>query len=339
MGVTIKDIAKKSGVGIATVSRVLNGSGPISKTTKEKVFEAVRELNYVPNSNAQNLKLQKSNTILLLAKSILNPFFQELINLIEKQVTLQGYILDIRNVSYEQQEMDIAIYEAHNKCLCGIIIMGGVFGYTEEDFRRISIPCVLLTIKAADTVDENLYSSIIVDDEAESKKAVEYLLSLGHRKIGCIYNTYGNIVTPNSKRLAGYKLALSAYEIPFDPTLVSAVHTSESGFDFGFRMMKILMSRNPDMTAVFAVADIMAVGAAKAVLSSGFRVPDDISIIGFDGIEEAEYYTPSIDTIEQPARQMAQETVHAMIDMIKGEKTSHKIIESTLLKRGSCTKN
>jgi LacI family transcriptional regulator len=336
MGATIKDVAKLSGVGIATVSRVLNNSGVTSNETKEKVMAAVRELNYVPNNNARGLKMGQSKTIALLAKSITNPFFQKMIHTIEQKVFLRGYHLEIRNVNYSENEMSLAIKEVQDRNLNGIIIMGGNFEYTNEDFKRLGVPCVLLTVAAGETVDPDLYSSVIIDDEAESYKATEYLINLGHRRIGCIYSSYGSNVTPNLLRFRGYQKALEANSIPYDPVLVSSINVSESGYEFGFNMMKYMMERNKDMTAVVTVADTMAIGAAKAVVSAGLRVPEDISIVGFDGIEVAEYYNPSIDTICQPAEQMSLGAIDALFEMLQGNKTSHTVYEASLLKRGSC---
>ncbi|MBS6161723.1 MAG: LacI family DNA-binding transcriptional regulator [Firmicutes bacterium] len=336
MSVTIKDIANAAGVGIATVSRVLNNSGAASSDVREKVMKAVRELNYIPNNNARNLKLGHSKTIVLLAKSIVNPFFQKMIPVIERQVMLRGYNLDIRNVSYSESEMEVARCEVLNRNLCGIIIMGGKFGYCNEDFEALKVPCVLVTIKASKEVDESLYSSVIIDDVAETKKAVDYLVELGHRRIGCIANSYQNITTPNHLRFCGYKKALECHGIPFDSSLVSTANIADSGYAFGFNMMKSMLARNRDMTAVVTMADVMAIGAAKAAFTEGLRVPEDISVVGFDGIEESDYYNPSLDTIVQPAQPMAQQTVDSLFEMIQGGPTSHIVLEGTLVKRGSC---
>lgn len=337
MNVTIKDIAKLSGVGISTVSRVLNNSGFASPETKQKVMAAVHELNYVPNNNARNLKKTQTKTIAVLVKSITNPFFQKMIHTIEQKTMLRGYDLELRNVNSNGQEMMIAQQEVKDKNLCGIILMGGSFEYAKEDFIHLGVPCVLLTVSADERVDKDLYSSVIIDDEAENYKATDYLIKLGHRRIGCIYNAYGTMKTPNTLRFEGYKRALQENNIPFDPILVSTFNASQSGYEFGFTMMKNLMMRNKDMTAVVAMADIMAVGAAKAILSEGLRIPEDISVIGFDGIEVAEYYNPALDTISQPAEQMAVNAIDALFAMMQGESTSHIVYEATLLKRGSCT--
>lgn len=339
MSATIKDIARMSGVGISTVSRVLNGSGSASQETKERVMAAVRELNYVPNSNARNLKIGQSKTIMVMAKSIENPYFQKVLHVMENLILLRGYSMEIRNVSTIEEEMPIAMQEAKDGNMSGIIMLGGSFGYTNENFKSIGVPCVLVTIKAADTVSEELYSSVMIDDVEEMKRATEYLIELGHRRIGCIYSNHGDMVTPNSLRLKGYKLALTEHGIPFDPGLVSsAVDIFGSGYEFGFNMMKNLLVKNPDMTAVVTMADIMAIGAAKAALTTGHRIPEDISIIGFDGIEAAEYYNPALDTIAQPAQLMAQHAVDALAEMMQGGKTSHIVLESNLIKRGSCAR-
>lgn len=339
MSATIKDIARMSGVGISTVSRVLNGSGAASQETKERVMEAVRELSYVPNSNARNLKIGQSRTIMVMAKSIENPYFQKVMRVMENLILLRGYSMEIRNISTIEEEMPIAKQEAKNGNMSGIIMLGGSFGYTNEDFKGLGVPCVLVTVKAADTVKEDLYSSVVVDDVAEMKKATEYLIELGHRRIGCIYSNHGDMVTPNSLRFQGYRKALAEHGIAFDPGLVSpAIDVFGSGYEFGFNMMKNLMVKNPDMTAVVTMADIMAIGAAKAALTTGHRIPEDISIIGFDGIEAAEYYNPALDTIAQPFQMTAQHAVDALVEMMQGGKTSHIVLESTLIKRGSCAR-
>lgn len=336
MEITIKEIAKLSGVGITTVSRVINNSGPVSAKTREKVMAVVSEYNYIPNNNARNLKSTQSNSVALLVKSIVNPFFQKMINVIEQKVALRGYQLIIQNVNDVENELDIAIQEAQDRNLKGVIIMGGSYNYSADKFKRLKVPCVFLTVSAGAEVPEENYSSVRIDDEAEAFRAMEYLVSLGHRRIGFIYNAPVDKITPNSLRHSGYLKALEYHNIPFDPALVATDYSVLSGYDFGFKMMKQLLSKNKDMTAVFAFADIVAIGAAKAVLSGGLRIPEDISIIGFDGIEEAEFYHPSLDTISQPASQMALSSVEILFDMLQGGKTRHLVYDSSLLKRGSC---
>ena len=341
MSATIKDIAKAAGVSISTVSRVLTSSQTVDQDKKERVMKAVRELNYVPNTNARNLRKARTQTVMILAKTIDNPFFQKIIYGLEKLLLLRGLSLEMRNVGHNDDEIAVAIREAKNSNPCAIIMMGGRFSYTNEAFRAIGIPCVLVTIKAHEQVDLNLYSSVLIDDVEEMKRATRYLIELGHRRIGCIYS--GNLNechTPNTLRVQGYKQALTESGIPCDPDLISIpLQGLESGYEFAFNSMKRLMARNPDMTAVVTMSDIQAIGAAKAILASGRRIPEDISIIGFDGTDEAEYWHPSLDTVAQPVDRFVQKTVDALLLMLTEKKTSHTVLECSLINRGSCRAN
>ena len=339
MSITIRDIAKMAGVGVSTVSRVINNKGYVSEATRKKVMDVINAYNFTPNNSARNLKVTRSRNIGLIVKGITNPFFNKMIPVIEQGVALRGHSLIVHNVASHEHELDIAIREAQDHNLRGVIIMGGTYDYTEDEFRQLSIPCVLVTISAGGKVDKSLYSSIRIDDEEEGYKATSYLISLGHRRIGFLYRAPWETVTPNYLRYQGYLRALKENGIPYDPELVAINYgPDDSGYDVGFNLMKQLYMRNRDMTAVFAFADILAVGAAKAVFSMGLRVPDDISIIGFDGIEVAEYFHPSLDTIYQPAKEMALNSINILFDMIKGGKTQHIVYDSVLLKRGSCKK-
>lgn len=339
MSINIKDIARLAGVGISTVSRVINNTGSVSEATRKKVMDVVNAYNYIPNNSARNLKIAQSKNIALLVKGITNPFFNKMIRVIEQGVALRGYPLMIQNVDETQHELDIAIQERQDRNLCGVLIMGGSYNYSEEKFRQLSIPCVLITISAGEEVDPSLYSSVRIDDELEGYRATSYLISLGHRRIGFLHRTPSEDVTPNALRYNGYLRALKEHDIPFDPNLVAAnLSTEDSGYKVGFQLMKQLYAKNRDMTAVFAFADILAIGAAKAVFSMGLRIPDDISIVGFDGIEMAEYYHPSLDTVYQPATEMALSSIEILFDMMQGGKSQHIVYDSVLLKRGSSRK-
>jgi LacI family transcriptional regulator len=337
--VNIKDIAKLAGVGISTVSRVINNSGSVSEATRKKVTEIIGTHHYVPNNNARNLKITQSKNIALLVKDISNPFFNKMIRVIEHEITIQGHPLMIQNVDTRADELDIAIQEAKDRNLCGVIIMGGCYNYSEEKFRQLAIPCVLVTVSARRDVNPALYGSVTIDDEVEGFLATEYLISLGHRRIGFIFEPAPDPETPNSLRYQGYLRALREHGIPFDPDLVAHyLNTTDSGYAAGFHSMKQLYGKNRDITAVFAFADILAIGAAKAALSLGLSIPDDISILGFDGIEIVEYYQPSLDTVYQPATEMALASTGILFDMLRNNPPRHQVYKSVLLKRGSCRK-
>lgn len=337
MAITIKDIAALSDVGISTVSRVVNNTGHVSDATKKKVMDVVVKHNYIANSSARNLKITQTKTIALLVKNITNPFFNKMIRVIEREVTLRGYTLLIQNVDNSLDEMDLAIREAQDKNLCGIMLMGGSLSYTREKFVQLNIPCVLITISAGESVDKSLYSSVTINDEQEGFRITDYLISLGHERIGFLYHSNNDNNTPNDQRYRGYLRALEENNIPFDDNLVARnILPDESGYTVGFTLMKQLYAKNRDITAVFAFADIVAIGAAKAVLTMGLCVPGDMSIVGFDGIEMAEYFHPSLDTAYQPANEMALSSVSALFDMMNGSGSQHIVYDAVLLKRGSC---
>lgn len=340
MAVTIKDIAEKSGVGISTVSRVLNNTGYVSDTVRQKVMSVVRDYNYVPNASARNLKAGESKNISLLVKGITNPFFNKMIRVIEEKCALRGYPLLIQNVDDHTNEMELAIRERRDRNLCGAILMGGSFEYSEEHFQKLKIPCVLVTVSAGEEIPLQLYSSVKIDDEKEGFRATEYLIKLGHRRIGFIYDPPTEKMTPNRLRFMGYCRALKEYGIGFEPSLVAENTDAplHSGYITGFNALKSLYSRNPDMTAVFAFSDVLALGAAKGAFSMGLKIPEDISIVGFDGIEEGEFYQPSLDTVYQPANEMALASIEFLFDMLQGASSQHRVFEGVLLKRGSCQK-
>ena len=336
-GINSKDIARLSGVGIATVSRVINQTGYVSEKTRKKVMDVISEYNYIPNNNARNLKLTQSENIALFVKYISNPFFEKMIVTIQQEVASRGYPLHIQNVDESSDELDFAISESMQRNLCGLIILGGSYSsYTEAKFRQLGIPCVLLTVNSEGNVDPSLYSSVTIDDEREGYRATNYLIEMGHRKIGFLYKDIENAVTPNILRYRGYVRALEESGIPVDEKLIApALPSSGMGFRTGFLAMKNLMQKNPDMTAVFAFSDVLAMGAAKAALTAGKQIPEDISIIGFDGIEMAEFYSPALDTVYQPATEMALSAVSLLHGMMNGEKTQHMICDAVIMKRGS----
>ncbi|MNZ52085.1 HTH-type transcriptional regulator DegA [compost metagenome] len=334
MDVNIKDIARISGVGISTVSRVINNKGLVSKSTREKVLNVVKEYNYIPNSNARNLKTTESKNIALMVKGITNPFFSNMIKEIERQANLRGYPFLIHQVEDGTDEINAAIQLTKEKNLCGIIFMGGTYNHSEEKFKQLTVPFVLTTITSTQEVDPDIFSSVTINELKEAYKATNYLISLGHENIGFLAKSPLLDETTGNRRYLGYKKALEEHNLPYDAQLVEdCEYSPSSGFDAARRLLK----RNKGVTAIFAASDTIAIGAAKAVLTAGLSIPDDISIIGFDGIEMAEYFHPSLDTISQPGTEMALSSVGVLFDLISGRSGhQHIVYDAVLLKRGSC---
>lgn len=334
MKASIHDVARAAEVSISTVSRVLNETGPFSDETRARVVRAAKALGYVPNASARSLKISQTRNIALLVRNITNPFFAPMLRVIEQQISLRGYPFMVESVEDGQDEMELAIRLAQEKKLCAVMMIGGTYNHTEAQFVQMrDVPTVLITFTAPESVPKGLYSSIIIDDAKEAHKAVSYLASLGHRDICYLAKSPKNPETTGHRRLLGYRRALSEYGIEYDPSLVlDCEYTASSGFS----AMRRLLGNSRKVTAVFAASDTIATGAAKAILASGLRIPEDVSVIGFDGIEAAEYYHPALDTLVQPALDMARCGVDLLFDKLRGvEGTKHLVFEAALVKRGS----
>lgn len=332
--ITIKDIARIADVGIATVSRALNNTGTVNEETKKKILNIAKEYHYIPNSNARNLKVTQTQNIALLVKGISNPFFADMIKEIQRQVNLRRYSLIIQQIDDDTNELDVALELILEKKICGIIFMGGTYNHPEQEVIRLNIPCVLTTITLAGNQNSQYFSSVVIDEVNEAKKATEYLISLGHRQIAFLAKSPFVPNTTGNMRLKGYKEAMETVGLEFDTSFVEDCEYTPSS---GYSAMNRLLNKNKELTAVFAGADTIAIGCAKAALNSGRCIPDDISIIGFDGIEMAEYFNPSLDTISQPGIAMALSSINILFDLINGStENQHLLYQAVLLKRGSC---
>lgn len=339
--ISIKDIAELSGVGISTVSRVVNDSGYVSEATRKKVMAVIESHNYRPNSIRSHISTIDSPSIAVMVKGIGNPFFQKMTRELERSLSMRGYSTTFHDVLHldEMVYTDLEIKEHGTK---GAIIMGGSNTYSQAEIEQLEAPVVFLTVNPQPDVPTELYSSVTIDDEVEGYKATRALIEMGHRKIAFIYTDRRNSQTPNQKRYLGYLRAHEEAGIAVEPSLIADADEANvnlsievNGYRLGFRMMQRLLNRNEHLTAVFAYSDMLAIGAAKACLMARKRIPEDISIIGFDGIDEAEIYHPSIDTMYQPTTEMVNTAVSLLIDMIDGAPGRQEVLACTLMRRGS----
>lgn len=333
--ITIKDIAKMCGCGVSTVSRALNNHPDINEETRKKIMAVVKEYNFVPNNSARNLKITDSKTIAILIKGIANPFFMKMIKVMENEIRRQKYSLIIQHVDHNQDEVDVAIELEREKKLKGIIFLGGYFNHTKEKLDAISVPFVISTVNMTEQYSVN-YSSIAVDDVKESYKIVDYLIKLGHKKILLISADLED-ESIGKLRKVGYEKALRDNGIDFDESLIIPMSDDSDAYSMkaGFEAMEEALKRKLDFTAVFAVADAVAIGACRALADAGKKIPEDVSVVGFDGIDNAKYYSPRITTIRQPFEEMADETISLLFKYIDGTKSAdearQKLFEGELL--------
>lgn len=338
--ITIKDIAKKCGVGVSTVSRAINNHPDISEETKSKIMKVVKENNFVPNKSARNLKILDSKTIAVLIKGIDNPFFQKMIKVFEEEIQNRKYSFILHRVDTNQDEIEVALELIKEKRLKGIVFLGGKFSHQEKKLKEIQIPFVLSTIAIAENVDRNIYSSVSVDDKSESEKIVNFLCDQGHTKIAIL--VAGKSDRSISKlRVEGYRNALKSRNIPINENLIRHTDDNENiqVIENGYKLMKELLESKEEFTAVYSISDSMAIGASKAILESGKRIPQDYSVVGFDGLDITYYYNPSITTIRQPVDDMARETTKILFDLINNKtKNQHKVFKGELIVRESTSK-
>ena len=281
--ITIKEVAKLCGVGVSTVSRAINNHPDINEETKQKVLETIQKYNYVPNNSARNLKRSDSNTIAVLIKGISNPFFSEIIQVFEREITEQKYSFVLQHVEEFEDEVDIAIQLEKEKRLKGIVFLGGLSYHTEEKLKQLTIPFVISTVDVTELGSE--YASVTVDNTKESRKLVDYLCGCGHKRIALLAASQKD-ESIGKLRLTGYRQALEARGIPYDESLV--MWTKENlptySMENGYALAKELLESGRDFTCIFAISDSVAIGACKALFDAGKRVPEDCSVAGFDGL-------------------------------------------------------
>lgn len=323
--ITIKDIAKMCGCGVSTVSRALNNHPDINEETRNKILNVVKETGFVPNNSARNLKITDSKTIAVLIKGIANPFFMKMIKIMEQEIQRQKYSLILQHVEFDQDEVDVAIELEREKKLKGIIFLGGYFNHTKEKLDKINVPFVISTVNMTEEYSSN-YASVAVDDVKESYKIVDYLCKLGHKKI-LLISADPNDESIGKLRKEGYMKALSENGISVNENLIVPMSNDADSYSMkaGFLTLQEALNRNLDFSAVFAISDAVAIGACRALVDAGKSIPGDVSVVGFDGIDNANYYSPRITTIRQPFEDMAKASIKLLFKYIEGDKNSEEL--------------
>lgn len=329
---TIKDVAEYSGVSVSTVSRVLNHHPDVSDAVRARVMEAVEKLHYVPNNSARDLVRPQSDAIGLVVRGVGNPFFTGVIRAIENAIGQAGYTMVLHQIRSGEDEIQAGASLARSKRLRGLILLGGCFDYTPEQTAALNIPFVCCSFtNSFGSLDRSAYSSVSIDDQEEARRAVELLIRNGHRKIAVLLDSVCDH-SISELRHRGYCQALTENGIPLDPELVAETGT----FDMAAAYVSIrrLLERRQDFTAVFAIADSMAVAAMKALHDGGRRVPEDCSIIAIDGIDMSAYTVPTLTTLIQPQAEMGGEAVRILLDMVEERVGNRHIRVETSLRAG-----
>lgn len=331
----IRDIARLAGVGVSTVSRVINDHPDVKDETREKILKIIKESNYIPNNSARILKKNNTNNIGVLVKGVFNPFFAEMINIIGNRINEAGYTMILQQNDYAtEDDVDNLIAFVKEKRLQGIICLGGNFlNINDESFQFLDIPVVLTSVNTLSKESKSKFSSIGIDNVLAAKASIQYLIDKGHRNIGILLGEK-NDVGISGLRLEGYKKALEENNIHYSEENVFIGDYDYSG---AYRVTKEIINNRKDITAIFSISDIMAVGAAKSVIDQGLQVGEDISIMGFDGMDISKYYNPGITTVKQPKKNMANNSIDLLLALLaKKEDHKHIIFETKIIERESC---
>jgi len=329
-----KDVAKKANVSFMTVSRVINGHNNVKKETKEKVLKAIMELGYYPNAAARALNRNKTNVIGIIVPYyehyLASPYFVELLLEIEKHMALKGYDL-IFNTSKTKKfsHNDYSILYKQRKVDGLIILAPSIHEKSLEKLVYENIPFVIVG-----GMEENKYINCVdIDNIKGTREAVQYLLNLGHRRIGLVAGIL--YVMDGRQRLQGYIDTLNSHNIEIDNDLIfKGDFTEKSGYDALYYFFSLKLPP----TAIFCSNDHMAVGLYKAAHEKNIKIPDDLSVIGFDDIKLASFLTPPLTTIKQPIDTLGKTTAELIIDYIEKKLNTIKkiIIPPKLIIRSSC---
>ena len=316
---TIKDIARLSGCSVSTISRVINDRPDVRPETKEKVLQMMRESGFVPNTNARQLKIQQSRSLVFVVKGTRNLFFSDFLVQLQRAATLYGYSGIVSYLDENANEIDAAQKILREIKPKGMIFLGGSVANFQQGFANITVPSVLTTL-VSDELDFPNLSMVCVDDRAAACTAVSHLIAHGHRKIAVL----GGPTTsyPSRMRRLGAQDAMEDAGLTFDDRLYGL---SNYDFESAYHAMNSLLARRAEFTALFAMSDVIAFGAIRALVSAGFRVPEDISVIGFDGISMSRYCVPVMTTIVQPGEQIALQSIELLVRQIEHGAPAQKI--------------
>lgn len=318
--VTIKDVAKKAGVSISTVSRVINNSKPVTDEIKRKVLEVIEETGYVPNPLARSLVTKKSQLIGVVVPEVSDSFVNEILNGIEEIARMYNYDILLSNTYSDKNEEMRSINLLRAKQIEGMVMISWNLEKEQIDFIE---NCGIPTTYISKTARDYDVPTVSVNNEKATYDMTKHLISQGHKKIAFIM-TSADDTRLEKERLDGYKSALEESGLTFDENLVRY-----GGVDYnsGYESAKEMLEKGIVPDAIFVTGDEAAVGAMNAAFDKGFDVPNDISVAGFNDVKIAKMYRPKLTTVHQPLYDMGAVAIRMVIKMINGEEIEEKKVE------------
>jgi len=315
---TIADIAKKADTSIATVSRVLNNKEGFSEATRQKVLQATEETGYESNAIARSLKKQKTNTIGVIIPNISSMLSNQILNGIEEYAHAHDYSVIVSYTYSDPKKVMQTLKTFNEQRVDGILFTSDYL--TDEYYRYIERMQAQVVLVATEAENHNL-PFVKVNDFNASFAAVDYLIQKGHTKIGMLSGPLSDPMA-GASRIEGYKQALAKANLETIDSNI--VYQTDFSFKEGKENFVKLLDAHPDITAIFAASDELAIGALKMALEMNIAVPEDVSIIGYDNLLMAEMVWPGLTTLAQPLQQMGYEATKMLVQAIDAKETSDK---------------
>ena len=324
-GRTVKEIAAAANVSVATVSRALQRPEIVNENTRQRIHDVVKRLGYTPNALARNLRTARTRLIVALLPDIANPFFSEVIRGIEQVAHENGYSVLLGETQgslvREQAYADMVAARQAD----GIITMS-------PRVPAIPIQGRLPVVNACEYVKDGQVSSVYIDNVAAAGVAVDYLVMLGHREIAFVAGPPSSPISVDREQ--GFRAALQRAKLSAQSAPVAA---GDFSIESGERAVELLISQGKPFTAVFCSNDEMAIGAMRALISHGLRVPEDVSVVGFDDIRFARYTSPPLTTVAQPKNALGREAMSMMLELLNDPEVPprKRVLSADLVVRGS----
>jgi LacI family transcriptional regulator len=327
MSTTIRDVAEKADVSVATVSRVLNGSDSVRATTKERVLEAAQALDYLPNETARNLRTQKTRTVGVLLPNMHGEFFAQITRGLDQRASEDGHHVLVSNSHTDETEAESVIRSLLGRVEGLIILWPRLDIGFLENLVPDTLPIVLLSTSAG----TSRFETLSFDNRAGAYAAVEHLAEHGHERVAILTGDPANFDA--QERLAGYRDAVQDLGLVADSALEIEGDFTQEG---GRAAVEQLLALDPPPTALFASNDSMAMGVLRGVHEADLQVPEDLALVGFDDIPSARFATPSLTTVRAPTLELGRRAMDALLDASSSEQSTHRTLDTQLVRRESC---
>lgn len=328
---TMLHVAESAGVSVATVSALINGTATVSPELSRRIEQAIRDTGYKRNAIARSLKLGTTRTIGLTVPHITNPFFTDVVSVIQQAFDRAGYGVMLCCTDEDLSNQDEQIRLLLDRMVDGLIVARvGDSAILREIVADAKVPMVML-----DRVFEDVESdAVVLDNQQAVFDAVTYLTTLGHRRIGYISGSFD--ISPIHDRLMGYRQALAAAGLPVEDELIRFANFHEAD---GYNATMQLLSLHDRPTAVFSANNPMVIGTMKAIRDTGLSCPEDISVACFDDFPWSDVFRPQLTTVAQPVQAIGEQAAHLLLDRLSGNRDvppRRLTLQGRLMIRNSC---